>query len=216
LAIVIVLVGAEHFAKAGRMPHGFDVLPDITVAPRVWVLAGDKAGNSNQVLALTEALGWPFEIKKFVYRAKVSNLPLRATLAGIDNQQSSPVEPPWPDLVIAAGRLNESIARWIKQQSPDTVRLVHVGRPWSSLDYFDLIVTTPQHCSPIRPNVLNKKTHPRPVTKVGSAGEAARWRDRFAHLPPPFTAVIIGASSTLYRSDRRVAERVSAPKPRPP
>jgi uncharacterized protein len=154
--IVIVLVAAERFAKAGRMPHGFEASRDITVAPRVWALAGNKAGNSNQVLALTEALGWPFEIKKFVYRANVSNLLLRATLAGIDNQQSSPVEPPWPDLVIVAGRLNEPIARWIKQQSPDTVRLVHVGRPWSSLDYFDLIVTTPQHSLPVRPN----KTHP--------------------------------------------------------
>ena len=37
-------------------------------APRVWLLMGHKAGDNNQVLALAEALGWPFEIKKFTYR----------------------------------------------------------------------------------------------------------------------------------------------------
>jgi mitochondrial fission protein ELM1 len=118
------------------------------------VLTGNKAGDSTRVLALAEALGWPFEIKQFIYRANVSNLLLGATLAGIDKQRSSPVEAPWPDLVISAGRLNAPIARWIQQQS-DTVRLVHVGRAWSSLEYFDLVVTTPQYRVPVRPNVLH-------------------------------------------------------------
>ena len=187
------------------MPHGFVPPRDITVAPIVWVLTGNKAGVSTQVLALAEALGWPFEIKQFVYRANVSNLLLRATLAGIDKQQSSPVEAPWPDLVISAGRLNEPIARWIQQQS-DTVRLVHVGRPWSSLKYFDLVVATPQYRLPVRPNVLQNKTPLHRVTKERLAREAARWRDRFAHLPRPFTAVIVGGSSGPYSFDRRAAE----------
>ena len=55
------------------MPHGFVPPRDITVAPIVWVLTGNKAGDSTQVLALAEALGWPFEIKQFVYRANVSS-----------------------------------------------------------------------------------------------------------------------------------------------
>jgi mitochondrial fission protein ELM1 len=193
------------------MPHGFAPPQNITVAPRVWVLTGNKAGDNTQVLALAEALGWPFEIKQFVYRAHevVPNLLLRTTLAGIDKQQSSPIEAPWPDLVISAGRRNEPIARWIKQQSPDTIRLVHVGRPWSSLDRFDLVVTTPQYRLPVRPNVLHNKTPLHRVTKERLAREAARWRDRLAHLPRPFTAAIVGGSSGPYSFDHRAAERLA-------
>jgi uncharacterized protein len=193
------------------MPHGFAPPQNITVAPRVWVLTGNKAGDNTQVLALAEALGWPFEIKQFVYRTHevVPNLLLRTTLAGIDAQQSSPIEAPWPDLVISAGRRNGPIARWIKQQSPDTIRLVHVGRPWSSLDRFDLVVTTPQYRLPVRPNVLHNKTPLHRVTKERLAREAARWRDRLAHLPRPLTTVIVGGSLGTYDFDHRAAERLA-------
>ena len=36
--------------------------------PKVWLMMGHKAGDNSQVLALAEALGWPFEIKHFTYR----------------------------------------------------------------------------------------------------------------------------------------------------
>src|SRR5512144_3156864 len=191
------------------MPHGLAQSGNITVAPRVWALTDVE--DNYLVLALAEALGWPFEIKQFVYRAHelVANLVLRTTLAGIDKQQSSPIEAPWPDLVISAGHRNEPIARWIKQQSPDTIRFVHVGRPWSSLDRFDLLVTR-QQCMPTRANVLRNKSARHRVTKERLDSEAARWRDGLAHLPRPFTAVIVGGSSGRNSFDRRAAERLTA------
>jgi mitochondrial fission protein ELM1 len=197
--------------EEGEMPHGLVPPANITVAPRIWVLMGNKAGDNSQVLALAEALGWPFEIKRFVYRTHkiVPNLLLRTTLSGIDRRQSSPIEAPWPDLVISAGRRNEPVARWIKQQSPDTIRLVRVGRPWSSLDRFDLVVTTPQYRLPVVPNVLHNKTPLHRVTKERLARETARWRDRFAHLPRPFTAVIVGGSSGPHSFDHRAADRLA-------
>ena len=155
------------------------------------MLTGNKAGDNSQVLALAEGLGWPFEIKRFVYKAHeiVPNMLLRSTVAGIDTEQSSPLQAPWPELVITAGRRNEPIARWIKQQAPETVHIVHVGRPWSRLHHFDLVVTTPQYRLPTRPNVLHNKTPLHRVTKERLAREAARWRDRLAHLPGPLVAV---------------------------
>ncbi|MBK8174910.1 MAG: mitochondrial fission ELM1 family protein [Rhodospirillales bacterium] len=193
------------------MPHGLAPLHDIAVAPRVWVLAGNKAGDNSQVLALAEALGWPFEVKQFVHKRYefVPNMALRSTLVGIDREQSSPMEAPWPDLVISAGRRNEPIARWIKNQAPDTVRLVHVGRPWSRLHHFDLIVTTPQYRLPVRDNVLHNKTPLHRVTAERLAREASRWRDRLAHLPGPLTAVIIGGSSGPYSFDTAAAARLA-------
>ncbi|MFZ0467325.1 MAG: ELM1/GtrOC1 family putative glycosyltransferase, partial [Thiogranum sp.] len=74
--------------------------------PRVWVLTGHKAGDNAQVIALAEALGWPYVVKRFRYRGweLLTNRLLGATLAGIDRDASSDLAPPWPDLVITAGR----------------------------------------------------------------------------------------------------------------
>ena len=73
--------------------------------PVVWLLHGHKAGDNSQVLALAEALSWPYEIKRLAYRSweLLTNRLLQVTLAGTDPRHSSPLEPPWPDLVITAG-----------------------------------------------------------------------------------------------------------------
>jgi uncharacterized protein len=199
------------FAGKKKMPHGLAPLESMTVAPRVWVLTGNKAGDNSQVLALAEALGWPFEIKRFVHTRFeiVPNMLLGATIAGVDHEQSSPLQAPWPDLVLSAGRRNEPISRWIKKQAPETVRTVHVGRPWSPLHHFDLIVTTPQYRLPDRPNVLLNQTPLHRVTKERLMREAARWQDRLAHLPKPYVAVVVGGSSGPYSFCTRAAERLA-------
>ncbi len=122
------------------MPHGHIPLEALYRAPVVWVLMGQKAGDNSQVLALAEGIGWPFEIKQFVHQPYelVTNLALGTTLAGVVKGKSSPLEAPWPDLVLSAGRRNEPIARWIRERAAadgHPVRLVHVGRPWSGLEF---------------------------------------------------------------------------------
>jgi hypothetical protein len=180
--------------------------------PRVWVLTGHKAGDNSQVLALAEALEWPFEAKRFVYNRfePLAHALFGATLAGVDRERSTPLSPPWPDLVLTAGRRNEPIARWIKNQATHhRVRVVHVGRPWSNLDHFDLVVTTPQYRLPIRSNVLHNKTPLHRVTTERLVREARAWQPRLAHLPQPFVSVVIGGSSGPYSFDHRAAERLA-------
>jgi mitochondrial fission protein ELM1 len=165
--------------------------------PRVWLLTGHKAGDNTQVVALAEALGWPFELKRFAYQPweLLSNRLLGVTLAGIDQAGSSPLEPPWPDLVITAGRRNEPVARWIRRASGGRARLVHVGRPWAPLDCFDVIVVTPQYFLPERPNILTTDLPLHRITQAGLAEVALRWGDRFAHLARPYWSVLLGGNS---------------------
>jgi len=40
----------------------------VTGSPRVWVLLGHRRGDNNQLLALAEALGVPFETRTMTYR----------------------------------------------------------------------------------------------------------------------------------------------------
>jgi hypothetical protein len=168
-----------------------------TSGPVTWLFTGYKAGDNAQVLALADALGWPYDVKRFKYRKTelLSNRLRAVTLAGIDKKSSCELSPPWPDLIITAGRRNEPVARWVRKQSGDRTRLVHVGRPWAPLDAFDLIVTTPQYFLPDRYNVL-KNSLPLHGVMSGRLNQAADvWRQRFAHLPRPYTAVLIGGDS---------------------
>ncbi|HEX6113909.1 MAG TPA: mitochondrial fission ELM1 family protein [Geminicoccaceae bacterium] len=175
--------------------------------PRTWVMMGHKAGDNSQILALAEGLGWPFEIKHLVYRPTelLTNLLAPLTLLGVVRRKSSPLVPPWPDLIISAGRRNEPPCRWIQRRADKRVRLVHVGRPWARIENFDLVVTTPQYRLPKRPNVLHNTA---PLQRVADErlGQAATlWAPRLAHLPRPYTAVMVGGNAGPYVLDTEAA-----------
>ncbi len=180
--------------------------------PRVWLLMGDRAGDNSQILALCEALGWPFEIKHLVYTAyeRLVNLPITSNLAGVDKEKSSPLEGPWPDLVISAGRRNEPVARWIQRQArPKHVRLVHVGRPWAPLPWWDLVVTTPQYRLPELPNVLQNVAPLHRITPERLSEAALEWKARVERLPRPYIALLAGGNSGPYPFDRPSGERLA-------
>ena len=180
-------------------------------SPRVWVLAAPRAGDASQVLALAEALGWPYEVKKLAFRPLSLMLapPFATSDAGIDRDRSSPLAPPWPDLVLASGRENEPVARWIRRQSQGRTRIVQVGRPWGRIGNYDLVVTTPQYRLPSRPNVLQNSMPLHRVTAARLTAAADDWERRLAHLPRPRIAVLVGGHSGPYALTRRSGERLA-------
>ena len=198
------IVGEEPVPSAvgpsTRVAHG------PAVPPRTWLMIGHKAGDNSQIMALAEALGWPFEIKNLVYRKTelITNLLAGPTLMGLVQERSSKLEPPWPELIISAGRRNEPLVRWIQREAggPGRVRLVHVGRPWARHECFDLIVTTPQYRLPQKPNILENEAPLHRISSARLAEAGERWRDRLAGLPEPRFAVILGGNAGPYNFDR--------------
>jgi len=167
-------------------------------APIVWTLLGQKAGDNNQVLALAESLGWGWIEKhmRYISMELIPNRLLKVTLLGLKRAQSDELGPPWPDLVISAGRRNEPVARWIKKQSGGRCRLVHIGRPWARPKHFDLIVTTPQYDLPKTSNVLYNELPLHRIDQQKLETAAQHWRPQFAHLPQPWIAVLVGGNSS--------------------
>ncbi|BCX89925.1 conserved hypothetical protein [Methylomarinovum tepidoasis] len=177
--------------------------------PRVWLLCGHKAGDNAQLLALAQALGWPYEVKRLAYRPyELLVGRFGATLAGIDRRRSDLLVPPWPDLVLTAGRRNEAVALWIQKQAGKPVRIVHVGRPWASLARFDLIVTTPQYRLPARDNVLVNTLPLYDLDRAVLRREAERWRPRL-QVPGPFVTVLLGGDSGPYLFDTAAARQLA-------
>lgn len=119
--------------------------------PRVWLLQGGKAGDNAQLEAVAEQLGAlrTCRIERialdFGIHELAVNLLLGVSLLGLTASARANVAPPWPDLVLTAGRRNEPVARWIQRASHGRTRLVHFGRPWARPDRWDLVVTTPQY-----------------------------------------------------------------------
>lgn len=120
---------------------------------RVWLPTTRRAGDRAQILALAQTLGWPFEAKRLAFNKhyKPNNVVPSATRRSLDEEVSSPLPPPWPDLVFASGWRCTSITRCIRKRWGGQTRLVHIRQPWAPLKHFDLIVTTPQYCLPRRP-----------------------------------------------------------------
>lgn len=183
--------------------------------PLVWLLMGDRAGDNSQVVGLGEALGWPLVEKHFVYTRyeKLVNLPFGAHLLGVMKERSTAVEPPWPDLVISAGRKNEPIARFIRARAArdagKRVRLIHVGRPWAKPSTWDLVITTPQYRLPHDPNILHNETPLHRVTRARLDEAARAWEARVADLPRPRIAVLAGGNSGPYPFNRASGERLA-------
>ena len=57
------------------------------VTPRTWILASPHAGDNAQLLALAGALGWPYEVKRLIYRQSEGVLRFlgQATLAALSD-----------------------------------------------------------------------------------------------------------------------------------
>lgn len=121
-------------------------------APLLWLLIGDKAGDSAQLRVLADALGWPAR-EIALETSRWRNLPNLVLGESLLSSRAS-FTPPWPDLVLWAGRRGTPIARWIRRASGGRTRLVNLGRPWSPYSAIDLVIGMPQYRPPMRSNVL--------------------------------------------------------------
>jgi len=182
--------------------------------PVIWLIDAYRAGERGQVRALVEAmveaLDWPCETKVLSYRSHVflPHVLGLTTLRGITPESVTQLQPPWPELVISCGVRNEPVCRWIRARSGGRTRYVHVGRPWASLDSFDLVITTPQYRVPRRDNVLNNTLTLHSVSPERLAQARSQWADAFADLPRPHIAVITGGNSGPFTFGPEAARRL--------
>ncbi len=176
----------------------------------VWCLLGRKAGDNTQVLALAEELGYGYEQKHISARSweLLAHLGPGPTLAGIERGNSSALAPPWPDLVISAGRRNEPVARWIRQQSGGRAKLVHMGRPWAGLDCWDLVVTTPQYFLPQQSNILHNSLPLHRLSRAQLEPDGDSLRPQIASLPRPWIGLLVGGDSGRFVLTAAKGERL--------
>ncbi|WP_164919451.1 ELM1/GtrOC1 family putative glycosyltransferase [Hansschlegelia zhihuaiae] len=101
-----------------------------SAGPIVWLLTDDRPGNRTQVLGAARALGLPSIEKALCFRTPESRWFGRrgASLDTLDDRSREQIAPPFPDLVIAAGRRSVPVVSWIKQASRGRAKAVLLGR----------------------------------------------------------------------------------------
>jgi mitochondrial fission protein ELM1 len=165
-------------------------------APRmkIWALLGAHRGDNNQVLALAEALGIPFECKHLAYNAWRHLHPplLGATFRSLTRQSRQLLCGHPPDLTISTGHRSVPVVRALRRRSGGRTRSVHIGYPRISPSHFDLVVATPEYPIPEHPNLLRipfALTRARPAEPLGERF----WK---AHRSPRHLLILGGP--TLY------------------
>ncbi len=163
----------------------------------VWVLADDRPGNVGQCLGVAESLGHPFEIKPIHYTrmGRLPNLLRDVSLLGVSAESRAALLPPWPRLVIAAGRRTAPVARWIKERCGASLVQIMDPGPGGRSD-FDLIAI-PDHDrrAPSGGNILRITGAPHRVSLAKLAEAREIWCDRFASLPSLRLGLIVGGST---------------------
>ncbi len=154
------------------------------------------------MLAVAEALGWPFTVKTIGYGlpARLPNALLGASLLGVSAAGRAALAPPWPELVIAAGRRSLPVGRWLKRRQPTTF-LVQLMWPGSARGP-DLIVVPAHDRVADRPEVIRTQGTPHRITPERLAAAAAALAPRLGDLPRPWIACLVGGSSRKVRFTR--------------
>ena len=182
------------------------------MASQVWLLIDNRAGNINQLLGIAEHLKLPFEEKKIEYSKLVilPNFLKRSSLIGIKQTSKNNLTPPYPDLVIGAGRRVFPVARFIKKASKGKTKIVQLMNPGpSGFQEADLIaIPTHDDYNGYSNNVIRTLGAPHRVTKEKLKQEREKWKGIFENYPSPRVSVIIGGSTKKEPFTSKMAQNL--------
>lgn len=165
-----------------------------------WVLTDGKAGDELQALSVAEALGLTPDIRRVAPKPPFA---WAMPWGPIDPRErpgapSSPLAPPFPDLLIASGRRAVAYMRFVKRASGGRTYTVFLKDPRTGPRTADFI-WSPDYDRLRGPNVLNTPTPPHRISPQMLEAARAYPDRRLAHLPHPRVAVLAGGSSRHHR-----------------
>ncbi|HQT42692.1 MAG TPA: mitochondrial fission ELM1 family protein [Halothiobacillus sp.] len=171
--IIMAEVGLT--ATSSAIPHS---------SPKIWLLTNDAVGLRNQAIGLAEHIGWPFELKLVNLTKPWRWLPghwLPRAHTKL-TPESSPLQAPWPDMIISCGRLGAAAALGVKRATGGQVFTVHIQNPQMPHHLVDLIAP-PRHDGLSGPNVINTRGALHHVTPEKIARAIAEQTSQHPDLP---------------------------------
>jgi mitochondrial fission protein ELM1 len=180
------------------------------VTAPVWVLHDGKDGLRNQVLGVAEAVGLAFEEKRLETRYPWKALPpaFWVNARHAPGRGGDRLLPPWPKLIICAGGRSAAPSLSVRKAAGGRCVVVQIQDPKIAPRHFDLMLI-PEHDRIRGPNIRVTRGAVHRVTAQKLAEAAEIWRPRFAHLPSPRVAVLIGGGNGTYGLDPAAMARIA-------
>ena len=167
---------------------------------RIWAVSDGRAGIEAQALGLAEAVARRrpahITVKRVGWKAGLGRLPW--WLIPPSARTGDPVEAPYPDIWIAAGRATLPLSTRMLAWSGGKTFVVQAQDPRAPLSRFDLVIP-PEHDRLTGPNVFPILGAPNRLSAETLGVELARFEARIAPLPHPRVAVIVGGRSKAHR-----------------
>ena len=187
----------------------------VSPLPLTWIITDAATGHEAQGIAVAEALGFPFNLKRVQVRGVLCWIPPRLQLH-LDPRRllsfvssNEPLRPPWPRIIVSIGRRSVPIALAVKRLSEPRAFVVHIQDPKVSARHFDWIAA-PQHDGLSGPNVLTTLGAVHRVTPEKIAEARRRFAQLIEPLPRPRVTVLLGGQSRAFEFTADDAARFGA------
>ena len=175
--------------------------PAMTDQGTTWIVTDGSVGMEAQGIAVAEAVGLPYSLKRVRVAGAMRYVPARLQIYVPARRlldfvvSNEPLADPWPRLIISIGRRSVPVALAIKTVSGGFG--LHIQNPKVPGGRFDLIAA-PLHDGYTGPNVINTFGAVHGVTSERLAAAAASFADRIDPLPHPRVAVLLGGESAAF------------------
>lgn len=173
-----------------------------------WVITEGMIGTQNQCVGVAEAMGLSILIKQVSLRQPWKTL---SPLLGFEMACTflPPLNPPWPDLLIASGRKSVAASRYIKRQSGGKTLTVQIQDPKTNSHQFDL-VAVPFHDNLRGNNVIVTHGAPNRITMEKLNVARQQFAPLFEKMSTPRIAVLIGGNSRTHTLTRTITEEFTS------
>jgi uncharacterized protein len=181
----------------------------------IWAITDGKIGMVNQAVGLANAIARSagnFEVEE---KTVVPARPWALLPAGLWPRWVSglgkcgtPLQPPWPDVVVSCGRHAIGPALWVKRQSDGRAKAVHAQHPRTAAGAYDAIIGQ-SHDGLDGPNVIKVMGSMHRIAEGDLAAAAARQGAAFADIPHPTVAVLIGGTNSTYQMTAEITRRLA-------
>ncbi|AIF80909.1 putative nucleoside-diphosphate-sugar epimerase [endosymbiont of Acanthamoeba sp. UWC8] len=164
---------------------------------KVFVLTDDRAGNSNQAIALAKLLGFDYEEKRLEYNKLVA-IPIffKSGFELLNKNSAEHLMQDKPDVIISAGRRAASVALALKDRNRNT-KIIQILGAQKSYKLFDLVIL-PEHDRKqfisYPDNVIFTPLAISCFSSYELGQESLKWQAVLAEYKQPYLAILIGGN----------------------
>jgi len=172
-----------------------------------WGITTGLAGHEQQVLGILEELVEQPDMIVVTPRG-----PSKWLAPRLPPNRDPKLTPPWPDIVVTAGRQSASYARWVAKQSGGKTFSVVLQDPRASYKAVDFLWVN-EHDKAAGANVMRTLTAPHRVTLDRLSADAKSLATRISPLPGPYIGLVLGGPNKVYgftaQEARNIADNVA-------